>query len=74
MNPKERWEQEQMIEFQEFDVHEQLEMMEDGIEQFRQIAAVQEMLDEERQLNYEDAIVVQWWEQVAFIHQQLNEQ
>jgi hypothetical protein len=74
MDPKERWEQEQLNEFEGFAVLEQLLLIQDQIEQDNEIKDMEEMLEQKQdQTNQEQLIQLQLWEHVTFVIQQLNE-
>jgi hypothetical protein len=74
MNPMERWQQEQLIELEEYPVPQQLELIQEEIEQLNQIEAAQQLQeDEQTERNYHELIQLEQWEQVAFLLQQLNE-
>ena len=74
MDPKERWEQEQIYELEGFAVLEQLAQIQDETEQQNSIDAGQQFIEEERQRrNNEELIQHEQWEQVEFLLQQLKE-
>jgi hypothetical protein len=74
MDPKAWWEQQQMMELEEFIVQEQITLDQDDLEQLQQIEAVQQVQEEEqRQQNEEQLAQIQQWEQIAFLIQQINE-
>jgi hypothetical protein len=74
MDPKERWEQEQVYELEGFAVLEQLAQIHDETEQQNRIDAEQQFIKEEKQRrNNEELIQHEQWEQVEFLLQQLKE-
>ncbi len=74
MNPKERWEQDQLKELEGFIVLEQLQLIQDEIEQLHQIDAVQKLTEEAQQhRNNDELIESMQWEHIAFSIQQLNQ-
>ena len=74
MDPKERWEQEQIYELEGFAVLEQLAQIQDETEQQNSIDAGEQFIEEERQRrNNEELIQHEQWEQVEFLLQQLKE-
>ena len=74
LDPKERWEQEQMNEFEGFAALEQLLLMQDQLEQQNQIdAVVQIQREEQDDTNQVQLVQTELWEQAAFIVQQQNE-
>ena len=73
-DPRERWEQEQLGEFEGFAALEQLLLMQDEIEQDQQIKTTKKMLEEEQEeVNQEQYIQLQLWEHAAFVVQELNQ-
>jgi hypothetical protein len=74
MDPKHRWEQQQLNELEAFLLPEQLPLIEDEIEQLQHIEAIQKFQEEEeQQRNHEQLIQLQQWEHTAFLIQQLNQ-
>jgi len=57
MDPKVRWEQEQINQIEGFVILEHLALIQDEIEQLRQIDAVQEILEEEEEEKNNDKLV-----------------
>jgi hypothetical protein len=63
MDPKDRWEQEHLIELENILVQEQSSLIQDELEQLQQIEAVQNLPEEEeQQQNDEQLIQLQQWE------------
>jgi hypothetical protein len=74
MHPKNRWEQEQLNELENFSVSQQLTSIQDEIEQLHQIEAVEKLQEEEEQQRNRDQLIqLQQYEHIAFLHQQLNQ-
>ncbi|CAF0840959.1 unnamed protein product [Didymodactylos carnosus] len=71
MDPKDRWDQEQLIELERFLELEQLALMQDELEQIQQTEAVQTLQQEQR--NHKELIQLQQWENIVFLIQQYNQ-
>ncbi|CAF2977433.1 unnamed protein product [Rotaria sp. Silwood2] len=74
IDARQRWEQEQVNELEGFAVLEQLALIQDEIEQSHQIDTVQQLQeDEQQERNTEQLVHQELWEQIEFLHQQLNQ-
>ncbi len=74
MDPKTRWEQEQLYEFEGFVVLEHLALIQDENEQLHQIELLQKLQENEQQeRNYDELVQLQQWEHITFLVQQLNQ-
>jgi hypothetical protein len=74
LDPKARWEQEEINELEGFVVLEQISLIQDQIEQSQQLRLLEYFEDEEQQQsNYNELIQVQQWEAIAFLLQQSNQ-
>ena len=74
MDPKERWEQGQLNEFEGFAALEQLFFTQDVIEQEISIKALEEIFEEEREeISQEQLLQIQLWEHAVLTIQQLHE-
>jgi hypothetical protein len=74
MDPKDRSEQQQLNELEQFMAQEQLALIEEEIEQLHQTEVVQKLQEEEQQQrDNEQLIQLEQWETIAFQLQQLNE-
>ncbi|CAF3277503.1 unnamed protein product [Rotaria sp. Silwood2] len=74
IDTRQRWEQEQVNELEGFAVLEQLALIQDEIEQSHQIDTVQQLQeDEQQERNTEQLVHQELWEQIEFLHQQLNQ-
>ena len=70
MDPKQRWKQEQLNEFEGFAALEQFAFIQDELEQQRQTDEVANMLQEQQeQQNQEQLIPHELWENAAIIVQ-----
>ena len=74
IDSKERWEQEQINELEGFVVLEPLALMQDEIEQLKQIDTIQTMEEEilqerQQERNNEELIQLEQWEHIAFLLQ-----
>jgi hypothetical protein len=74
MHPKDRWEQEQIEEFEGFVVLEQLQLIYDEVEQLHDIDQTRNWFKIQKDTqNNEELIRHEQWEQLQLLHEQIKQ-
>lgn len=64
---QDEWDQEQISQIEEFAVLEQLVLLQDELEHFKQIDAAQKIEEEDQQQQMQEELTqLQWWDMMPF--------